>query len=115
MQGLPSGVAGADGQGRRARRAAERAATGRSRRRVGPMTGWALFTLLMTAGVLLWLGVDVTTVVWVLLAGLLVAGALLLSARLSPLAPTGVSDERSEPGAPSTRPGEPDRQDPPAP
>ncbi len=87
-----SGVSSRGGHGRRARRDGPR--TTRSlplplsrpagRRAVGPVTGWVAFTLLVTAAVLLVLGVDAPTVLALLAAGAVLGLVLLLAARLAP-------------------------------
>ncbi|WP_380168959.1 hypothetical protein [Jannaschia sp. R86511] len=70
------------GRGRRARR---RAAAPRPP--LGPWVAWVVFTLLMSAGVLLLVGVPGSTVAWLLLGGVVVGAVLLVAVTLSPPAP----------------------------
>jgi hypothetical protein len=75
-----------DGHGRRARRRVER-----QRAPVAPMAGWVVLALVVTAAILLVGGVEGRTVAWLLLAGAVVGGVLVVAAVVSP--PLSMPDE----------------------
>lgn len=67
------------GRGRRAKRG-----VASPKGTLGPLLGWVAFTLVMTGGVLVAVGVSLLTVAWLLAAGFVVGLVLLAAAKLSP-------------------------------
>jgi hypothetical protein len=84
-----------DGRGRRARR---RATTGRPS--VAPMLGWVVFTLAVSTLLLLLFGVGTPTLVWLVLAGVVVGAVLLAAAVVMPAPPSDPDDPGHDRGSP---------------
>lgn len=70
------------GRGRRARRRAVQQRSG-----LGPLVAWVVFTLVMSAVVLLLVGVQPTTVAWLVAAGTVVGAVLVGAFLVSPPPP----------------------------